>query len=253
MKNEHKIILVKVALSISLILMILFFIFSIGSGIEIFGENNEFYYNLGYKFFLLLYFIIGTITTILMCKIDIKPVKTKSKKYKLKYESYKEFQYKLYDVLYNEGYSSFEEFKTNNYSINYAVKETIFNDYVIAILKQEELKEEIYQEFKENYFEEFGNYLIESRKVNPNKNINVFYVICVDKPSKYFTSYTERNVYQYYKRYNLPVGVSFKTNKIYIASQIEGFTPLKYRKLRKMFMKYIKDIIVKCDNSKVTD
>ena len=40
--------------------------------------------------------------------------------------------------LYNEGYSSFEEFKTNNYSINYAVKETIFNDYVIAILKQEE-------------------------------------------------------------------------------------------------------------------
>ena len=159
-----------------------------------------------------------------------------------------------FDVLLdNEGYSSLEEFKTNNYSINYAVKETIFNDYVIAILKQEELKEEIYQEFKENYFEEFGNYLIESRKVNPNKNINVFYVICVDKSSKYFTSYTERNVYQYYKRYNLPVGVSFKTNKIYIASQIEGFAPLKYRKLRKMFMKYIKDIIVKCDNSKVTD
>ena len=153
-----------------------------------------------------------------MCKIDIKQVKTKSKKYKIKYESYKEFQCKLYDKLYNEGYNSFEEFKTSNYSINCAVKETIFNDYVIAILKQEELKEEIYQEFKENYFEEFGNYLIESRKVNPNKNINVFYIICVDKSSKYFTSYTERNVYQYYKRYNLPVGVSFKTNKIYSKS-----------------------------------
>ncbi len=69
MKNEHKIILVKVALSISLILMILFFIFSIGSGIEIFGENNEFYYNLGYKYIGILFVISTTITTILMCKM----------------------------------------------------------------------------------------------------------------------------------------------------------------------------------------
>ncbi len=250
MKNEHKIILVKVALSISLIFMILFFVFSIGSGVEIFGENNEFYKNLTYLFLAPAFFFIGTVTIVLMCKIDIKPIKAKSKKYQIKYESYKEFKCKLYERLYNEGYSNFEEFKTNNYSINYALKKTIFNDYVIAILKQEELAEEIYQEFKENYFEKFGNYLIESKRVNPNKNINVIYIICVDKSNKYFTNYTERNVYQYYKRYNLPVGVSFKTNKIYIASQIEGFAPLRYKRLKNMFKRYVKDLVV---NDKESD
>ncbi len=242
MKNKQKKFLAKTSIIICLIFMILFLIFIIGSEIGLFGKYNVFCCYFGYKVFGSLYLASGIIMIILICKINIES--KKFKKYKIKYENYKEFQDKLYDKLYNDGYSDFKEFKTNNYVINYAIKKSYFDDYVFVLIHLKEMNETILNEFEKKHFKDFEVYLIENKKLNPNKNINIFYIINVDKLNKYFKRYIERAVYQYYKKYNFPVGLSFSTGKLYIPSQIEDFAVLRYKKLKSKFKRYIKDLIV---------
>ncbi|MEG0663730.1 MAG: hypothetical protein RR483_01365, partial [Clostridia bacterium] len=59
--------------------------------------------------------------------------------------------------------------------------------------------------------------------------------------------FIEQNVPQQFERYQLPVGISFGCNKIYIATQKGGFFKSKYNFLKKLFLRIIKNIIVKTE------
>lgn len=242
MKNKHKIILVKFVISLSGLLMIFSLFLGITSEMKLYGDRSEYYNNIAYV--LMLLFSISTIIMIiLMMKIDIRPEKTKSKKHKIKIEDYKGFKDYLENKLMNNGYNEEKKYDNNLFEINYFIKYQFKCSTIIALIKLEELTEEIFDKYKENYFEDFGDYLLQNSELNAADNFNLIYIICVDRVNQVFSKYTEGNVKQYFKRYILPVGVSFGSKTLYIATQKDGYAISKCKSLTKLFKSYIEDII----------
>lgn len=240
MKNKHKIILVKVVISLTAIFMTLGIIFWATSEI-IYNDFNELILNIAYILTGIGCFF-GFIMIGLMFKIDIRPEKTKPKKYTILINDFNELKQVISKKIEEENYNNFKVYENNRYRIEFGIKNKFREQYIVALLNLEELTEEIYQEFKDNYFEDFGNYLIQNNEINPSKTINLICIICINKKNKVFNKYVERNVYQDYQRYNLPVGIDMENKELYIATQNEGMAPNKYRKLKRMFEKYIEDI-----------
>ena len=178
-----------------------------------------------------------------MTKIDIRPQRTKSKKYKLKINNYEQLKKYLFDKLINEGYDSVKTFEGELYNIDYTIKSNYHKTYIVASMKIEELTEEIYDKYQQNYFEDFGNCLIDNNEVNVIDDIHVIYIICVDKVTPIFSKYTESNVRQYFGRYNLPVGLSFGSDTLYVSTQKEGYAKNKWKKLSKDFYEIIEEVI----------
>jgi hypothetical protein len=183
------------------------------------------------------------VMVVLMMKIDIRPQKTKSEKLRIKTTNYDDFKDTLFKEMINDGYERKEIFKTNKYSIEYAIKNTFGESFIIAILKLGELTEDIYQDYKKNYFEEFGYYLLNTNQIKVTNNFYITYIICVDRVTKIFSEYTESNVKQYWGRFNLPVGVSFGSRTLYIATQKDGLHIGRYKKLAKKFKQYVSNQI----------
>lgn len=82
--------------------------------------------------------------------------------------------------------------------MHYSIKKTFEKSYIIAILKVNELIEEIYNKYKENYF----------------------------------------------GRFQLPVGVSFGSKTLYIATQKDGYAKSKHKYLFKKFTNYVSELII---------
>ena len=242
MKNKHKIILVKFFILMAFIFTILFWI-----SLIIFGKQAEFTEQ--YYFFEkvsivvgIMHAVLGMVVFILMCKIDIRPERTKPTKYKINTIDFGSLKQNIYMKLKEEKYTEFKVYQNSRYKIHYSIKSKLNNQYIVSLFNLDELTEEIYQEFKNNYFEEFDNYLIQNNEINPRKSLNLIYIICVSKKNKVFNNYVQRNVYQGYQRYNLPIGIDLENKTVYIATQSDGMAPNKHRKLKRMFEKYIQDI-----------
>lgn len=178
-----------------------------------------------------------------MNKIDIRPEKVKSTKYKLNPSNYENLKNDLFVKLESDGYGNFSVYEGAFYNIDYAIKSKYTKSYIVAMMELPELTEEIYVKYKDNYFEDFGNYLLESNQVKKQGDINLICIICVEKGNSIFTKYTEGNVKQYFGRYVLPVGVSFASKTLYIATQKEGIAITKYKSLRRLLLTYFSDLI----------
>lgn len=241
MKNKHKIILVKVVISLTAIFMTLGVVLATTSKLGLHNDLNEETKILAYVL-IAIGFFFGFIMIALMFKIDIRPEKTKPKKYKIMVNDFNELKQVISKNIKEDNYSELKVYENNRYKIDFWVKSKFREQYIVALLNLEELTEEIYQEFKDNYFEEFGNYLIQNNEIKQSKSINLICIICINKKNKVFNKYVERNLYQDYQRYNLPVGIDMENKELYIATQNEGMAPNKYRKLKRMFEKYIEDI-----------
>ena len=241
MKNEHKIILVKSIIALSGILLVLTLVIGITSEIQVVGTKSYYFYKNLSLIILLSFFLSGTIMMILMWKIDIRPQKTKSEKYKIKTTNYNDLKKYLFEAALDDGYESRGTFKTDKYSIDYVLKNKLGESYIIVLLNLDELTEDIYKEYKDNYFEKFGSNLLNTNQVKVTNNIHVTYIICVDRVTKTFSQYTESNVKQYWGRFNLPVGVSFASGTLYISTQQDGLFKGRYKKLVKNFKGYIKN------------
>lgn len=244
MKNKHKIILVKVVISLAAIFTSFGTMFAAMYEMELYSNFIGEIKTLAYVL-LAIGFLFGFIMIGLMFKIDIRPEKTKPKKYKILVNHFNELKQVISKKIKEENYNEIKVYENNRYKIEFGVKNKFREQYIIALLNLEELTEEIYQEFKDNYFEDFGNHLIQNGEINPSKTINLIYIICVNKKNKVFTNYVQRNVYQGYQRYNLPIGIDLENKTVYIATQSDGMAPNQYRKLKRMFEKYIDGIIEK--------
>lgn len=242
MKENHKIILVKVLLTICGILSVFYLFLGITAGMELYGVYSERIVEIS-NIILVIDMFLGACLMFLMWKVDIRPKKTMPQKYKLLINNFDDFKEKLSISLMKDGYSDFETYKGDLCEIEYSIKNRYCNQYIIALVKLEKLTETIYKEFKNNYFSDFGNYLIRDGQINPRIAINVIYIICVNTKNDLFMRYTGRNVYQHYQRYKLPIGVDFESETMYVATQSDGIAKNKYNKLKRMFQKYISDII----------
>lgn len=182
--------------------------------------------------------IICIIILFLMDKIKFKYNEITSKRLTINSKNYEEFETKFLQELYNNNYSKYEEIPNQiNCDIKYLINKNISINNIILILKtkDKELSDEAYK----SYFEISLNYIIEKEPYLSKKNTNLIHIICVDKVNDNLRKITENNVEQGYGRFNLPVGISFGGRTVYIATQKGGFFIARYKKLVKMFEKYI--------------
>ena len=70
--------------------------------------------------------------------------------------------------------------------------------------------------------------------------INMISVFCVDRITPTLQKLLNSNIQQGYKNGRLPVAISFGGKNIYIAKQKDGFAITKYKRLRKQFLKILK-------------
>lgn len=248
MSDKYKIIVIKTLLLLSIPLFIIFLYFDFNLERQIEYTNEYYFYEKATLISFAIYVFLGIITFILMIKIDIRKTKSKSAKYKIKCNNYSDFEKIIFDEATKNNYDNRGSYKNNLYQINYVIKEIRKELHIIAMISLDEMSEEIYEDYNYNYFEDFGNTLIDNGVVDPRKNIYVIYIICVNKVNKYFSKYTEANVKQYYARYNLSIGVSFGSNTLYIATQEDGFAKGVYKKIKKEFMQYADELIVEENN-----
>lgn len=95
------------------------------------------------------------------------------------------------------------------------------------------MNDKLLDDFKKNYFEEFGYYIMNNKEINKKNNITITFIICVDKVNSKFYSYVCSNVEQFHKRFDIPIGISFGSKQLYIPPQKEGIYRGKYNKLKK--------------------
>lgn len=244
MKNKHKIVLVKTIIALSGFFVILASILGVTSELKLYGNLNEKVNDIA-LILIAIGFVFTSIMIVLIFKIDIRPEKTKPRRYRISIDNFSGLRDIIRNELLKDNYEEFKLYKTEHYKIEFAIKNSFKNQYVVAMLKMDELSEKVYNDFKKNYFDDFDKHLIDNGYVYSKNAISIFYVICVTKKNKFFTKYINQNVYQFHKRYNLPIGIDLEKGYIYIATQKEGLAPHKYYKLKRMFKKYISRIIEK--------
>lgn len=70
-------------------------------------------------------------------------------------------------------------------------------------------------------------------------HINIIFLFCSDRSSADYQNLFNLNTQQYPQLSQFFAGVVFEEETLYIARQVDGFAPLKYKKLRKKFLKMI--------------
>ena len=243
MSDETKVILIKASIVVTGVLLAAFLILLITSQKGMYGDRSQEVLD-----FCLPLFCVGGLSclvmSLLMTRLKFDSYRTKSSKYKIKTNDYSKITKYFCDKFKENGYEEFKKYSCDSYEVNYSLKREKNCTHVVGILKFDELDEQIYLDYDEARFGDFGNYLIETEKINVRKDINVIYIICVNKVTKYFSKYTESNVEQEIRRYHLPIGISFASKTLYVATQEDGFAKGKYKKIKKEFMSYVEDLIV---------
>lgn len=237
--NKNKIILVKSVIALSFILLMLTMVAGFIFELDLFKSVSNELVGKIYLFMFILFFISATFMLYLMFKIDIRNEKVKPLKFRIDFNNYNSFKIHLYDSIRKSGYSDFEIFENNRFLIEYSIKKNLTAKKVICLLKCEEMTDEIYSDFKNNYFEDFGHYLLKQNKVNATDDISIIFVICVDRVNNKFNNYITDNVKQYFGRFNLPLGISFGSKTLYSPIQKGGLYKNKYSSLLKEFKTYV--------------
>ncbi len=241
MKNRHKIILVKSIIASAGILMIVSLFLGITSGMELYGDSNEFFVNLSY-ISLLIFTINAIIMLILMCKIDIRPEKTKPMRLKLKDNDYEMIKENLCQKYEHNGYQKLTKYEYNNAKIDYMIKQNHSVISLVIYIRIEEMTEELMYGFEEHVFAE---QILNLEDIELKDKLDTTYVITVDKVTPAFSKYTERNIKQTFWITVLPVGISLASKTLYISTQEEGFSIFRYKKMKKQFIMDIDELLEK--------
>lgn len=242
MKNKHKVFLVKFVISLGAVLSIIAFILSVILGIQ--SRNNL--ENLFYEKMLALVFSLaildGIIMVMLMCKIDIRPEKTKPVRLKLKDNDYEIIKKTLCEKYEQKGYKELVEYEYDEANISYMIKQNQAATNLIIFIKIEELTEEIMYGFEEQIY---AKQILNLEDIEPKDKLDIIYIVIVNKVTSIFTKYTERNIKQTFWLTTLPIGISLASKTIYISTQEESFSILRYKKMKKQFITDINDMLEK--------
>lgn len=143
--------------------------------------------------------------------------------------------------LTEEGYES-NIFNDNKFDIEYYYKKEKNKNLLTFIIDIEEMTKEVYKSFKNNYFEELGNYLIKQKIINPKQPINLFIYIQVEKKNKEFEDYINTNLLQSTNGLVLATGIIKEDNMIYVLTQKEGPAAIAHKSANKKLVKEIESM-----------
>lgn len=243
MKSKHKLLLIKFSISVTGIFFVTAFILK-GISAYILKSNlyRQLYENRSNACFLA-FAASATIMILLMNHMKITPERVKSTKLKIKYRDYEKINEWIEQQLKNDGYGEIQEYDGYSYKIRYAYQRNLDIVYLIMMIREEEMTEEMYQGYDEARFEKLGNYLLENKIVREDDSIYMTFIICVDRTNKYFSKYTETDIEQFPRQYSLPIGISLASKTLYIGTQEEGMYKGAYKKLKKKFQTYLEPIL----------
>jgi hypothetical protein len=143
----------------------------------------------------------------------------------------------LEEELYDQNFEKSEEFKEQNYEMTLYYNEALDNFYTFALVKTEELTEDIY----ESYLNKYNEYIEETNWSVGFKNIHLIHCVCVQRINKTFREFIYEEIENYVGRYQLPIGISFGGRGLYIPVQKGTLFPGKYKKLKKLFMSLVEN------------
>lgn len=186
-----------------------------------------------------IYVVETVITIILLGKVGLTSPKTIAENFSLSTKEFDTLKNALQDELNQNGFARVKEFDESNYKMILYLKSYFDNIYVFALLKMDELTDEIKNDSTEKFWEYISNY-----SANATSNdIHLIHCICVNRITADFRSFVNTNIKQNFGRYQLPVGISFGGQTAYIAIQKGGWFKGKYKVLRKLFLKLLKNQI----------
>ena len=163
----------------------------------------------------------------------------KAEKIDLRYDDFQSF---LEDITIKTAKRKFLRYEVNTtnkqYRFEVFTRKKLWMLESIYVVGVDELTNDslntIYEKFDEFLMEFYGKSVITDW-------VSVIIIICVENDSPSFHKFVNSNINQTFKFFQLPVGVSFKTRKLLIARQKDGYAVGKYKKLRKQFLEIIRD------------
>ncbi len=237
MKDKTKIIILKTIIAIGGICILIVFPGSIPLGLLI---NNEFIVALIVYGAMILDGIVAVLIILLgWLWRDIKAPPTKADKIPLPFCSYDETKNSLQASLNEFKYNKQDEMtKDNQVTVMLYIKTFKSNEKdCFTIIRTTELNDEIMNVANNCITDMLNEYYNE--KIITDK-INMISVFCVDRITPTLQKLLNSNIQQGYKNGRLPVAISFGGKNIYIAKQKDGFAITKYKRLRKQFLKILK-------------
>ena len=121
MKNKYKIILVKVVISLAAIFNILGAILGVTSEMELYRNFNEEIKTIAYVL-IAIGFFFTFIMIALMWKIDIRPEKTKPKKYKILINDFNELKQVISKKIKEENYNELKVYEKCTHNLSLMLK-----------------------------------------------------------------------------------------------------------------------------------
>ncbi len=199
------------------------------------NKDYQYYRTISIWSFIIL-MVLGGITTLLVCKYGIQLPKTKSDRFRF---SSCDFQQLSAAIMNANKYAEFSDPVKLECNSDDSVQIQYMKNwkklYVFELVRTNELTFEKLT----SYTELFWEYVCGLAPNIKLYDIHLIQCICVDRITTDFRNFTENNVEQDFGRYQLPVGISFGGNTIYVAKQKGGAFIAKYKHLRKIFMKIL--------------
>lgn len=168
-------------------------------------------------------------------KIKIIEIKVKAERYPLRQKTYEELFNELKDQLVEREYVSHETILlAEEGSINIFTRKTkSYGMSAYTILRVSNLTEKILEEADEKIDGFLEQYYGKKRITD---RIEMTLIPCVDRVGSSFYHLVDVNLEQEIKKTRLIVGVSFGGKKIYIATQKDGMSLSRYKRMKKEFI-----------------
>lgn len=244
MKKRKKSFLEILILILDIFIFLLFLAGSISYALSVNQYNPEpdLYYKLS-LIFLFTMFIFGFILIILIVKgPDIKLFSDKANPEK--YDLLKDCDINKFIIekITLCGYES-SVYETESYKVFFNINQTKYGKQIIALFDINDFNDDLYEDYKNNNFYEFGQYLINKKLISNIDRIYITFIISVSKINKNFRKVVEENVQQDNKFFRLPVGISKASKKLYIASQNIFIGKVEYKKMKQNILDLLNDIL----------
>lgn len=226
--KEKKLLLKGYILFVFLCMLFLFFVgFQVESGWK--PEWEVFY-----KIVIVIYVILVVVMVYLMKKIDITSSKAIPVVKSISVKEYSEFKKIIFQQAINQGFNEpYSVSLKENVESTLAFRKNNGVTYVLQTIWMEELHMELLDIATELFWKETELHV--GQDTIQSQTIGLMQCICVQRVNRTFRKFTNQNVHQEYKRYQILTAISFGGRKAYICQTKGGFFRSYYRYLKREF------------------
>ena len=176
---------------------------------------------------------------ILICKIGLKIKPAKADKYSISLNSYEDILDFLSTKLSYDN-DQYQLFSQEDKEIQVFIEKNRSKINCVRVIKTDELTDDFFEFCEKRFFEFLYDDYFKAKSFTEEMTSMV--LICVNKTTPAFNRYVSY-IWQEFGNYILPAGISFSRNTLYVAVQTDGNGILKFKKIKKEFLKLMDEKI----------